>query len=122
MYVPHWYHKRDFTSLPQDGEDRAFYMTHPGVYRKRLVSTSLKVGEIVQYTHHSKVPSEMNLFVAMMRVCGFWLSLSSLNMFAEMPRGGGHLSVRNGSLDSFYICTYPPFHRECPLTICSKMH
>lgn len=69
-------HKREFISL-QNGEDRAFYLTHPGVYRKRLVSTTVKTGAIVQYAHHSKLPSEMKLFVAMMKVCGFPLSLSS---------------------------------------------
>jgi len=52
-----------------DGENTILYLTHPGVYRKRLVTTSLMPGNIVQYTHQSQVPSEMNLFVGMMRKC-----------------------------------------------------
>ncbi|KAF5376925.1 hypothetical protein D9615_007335 [Tricholomella constricta] len=50
-----------------DGENTIFYLTHPGVYRKRLITTSLAPEEIVQYTHQSTVPSEMNSFVHMMR-------------------------------------------------------
>jgi len=99
---------------PQDGLDEVFYLTHPGLYRKRLVSTTHMDGGIVQYTHHSKVHSEMKRFVRMMKVSGFSLPLFPLtNMFAELPREEGHLSVRSGSLDSFCIFTYPPFHREC---------
>lgn len=52
-----------------DGENTIFYLTHLGVYRKRLITTSLAPDEIVQYTHQSIVPSEMNLFVGMMRSC-----------------------------------------------------
>ncbi|KIM76939.1 hypothetical protein PILCRDRAFT_635807 [Piloderma croceum F 1598] len=52
-----------------DGENTILYLTHPGVYRERLVTTSLTPENIVQYTHQSKVPSEMNLFVGMMRKC-----------------------------------------------------
>ncbi|KIL62556.1 hypothetical protein M378DRAFT_755608 [Amanita muscaria Koide BX008] len=54
-----------------DEENALFYLTHPGVYRKRLITTSLTASEnmIVQYTHQSKVPSEMNLFVNMMKKC-----------------------------------------------------
>jgi hypothetical protein len=62
--------RNEFISL-QDGENTILYLTHPGVYRKRLVTTSLMPGNIVQYTHQSQVPSEMNLFVGMMRVSGF---------------------------------------------------
>src|SRR5882762_5579933 len=62
--------ENEFISL-QDGENTILYLTHPGVYRKRLVTTSLTPGDIVQYTHQSQVPSEMNLFVGMMRVSGF---------------------------------------------------
>jgi len=54
-----------------DGENTILYLTHPGVYRKLLVTTSLTPEKIVHYTHQSKVPSEMNLFVVMMRVSGF---------------------------------------------------
>ncbi len=46
---------------------------------------------------------------------GMWLLPSFIpltNMFAELPREG-HLSVRGGSLDSFCIFMYPPFHRKC---------
>ena len=94
--------------------DEVFYLTHPGLYRKRLVSTTDMDGGTVQYTHHSKIQSEMKQFVAMMKVCCFSLPLSPLtNMFAELPREEGHLSVHDGSLDSFCIFTYPPFHREC---------
>ncbi|KAM6501952.1 Fido domain containing protein [Amanita muscaria] len=52
-------------------ENTLFYLTHPGVYRKRLITTSLTASEnmIVQYTHQSKVPSEMNLFLDMMKKC-----------------------------------------------------
>jgi hypothetical protein len=56
--------------------DEVFFLTHPGLYRKRLVSTTHMDGGIVQYTHHSKVHSEMKQFVGMMNVCGFSLSLS----------------------------------------------
>jgi hypothetical protein len=64
-------HERNgFISL-QDGETTIFYPTHGGVYRKRLVSTSLTSKTVVQYTHQSKVPSEMKLFVDMMRVRGY---------------------------------------------------
>ncbi|KIM82663.1 hypothetical protein PILCRDRAFT_7585 [Piloderma croceum F 1598] len=52
-----------------DGENTIFYLTHPGVYRKRLITTSLTPEDVVQYTHQSKVPSEMNLFMGMMRKC-----------------------------------------------------
>jgi hypothetical protein len=64
------YERNEFISL-QDGENTIFYLTQPGVYRKRLVTTSLTPDNIVQYTHQSKVPSEMNLFVGMMRASGF---------------------------------------------------
>ena len=57
----------EFISL-QDGENTILYLNHLGVYRKRLVTTSLTPENIVQYTHQSKVPSEMNLFVGMMKV------------------------------------------------------
>ena len=43
-------------------------------------------------------------------------------MFAELPGREGHLSVRGGCLDSRYICTYQPFHCECPFTVFFKMH
>jgi hypothetical protein len=106
-------HQCVFITL-QDGADEVFYLTHPGLYRKRLVSTTDMDGGIVQYAHHSTVPSEMKQFVAMMKVCGFSLPLSLLtNMFTELPREERHLSVRGGRLDSFCIFTYPPFHREC---------
>jgi len=81
-------HRCVFISV-QDGVDEVFFLTHPGLYRKRLVSTTHMDGGIVQCTHHSKV------------------------QFAEMPREDGHLSIRGGSLDSLCIFTYPPFHREC---------
>ena len=76
MYVPAqlFTNNNEFISL-QDGEDTIFYLTHPGAYRKRLVTTSLTPEDIVQYTHQSKVPSEMKLFVGMMRVSGFTPSL-----------------------------------------------
>jgi hypothetical protein len=69
--------RNEFISL-QDGENTILYLTHPGVYRKRLVSTSMTPENVVQYTHQSKVPLEMNLFVGMMRVSGFpsFLSIS----------------------------------------------
>ena len=43
-------------------------------------------------------------------------------MFAELPGREGHLSFCGGCLDSRYICTYPPFHCECPFTVFHKMH
>ena len=43
-------------------------------------------------------------------------------MFAELPGREGLLSVCGGCLDSCYICTYPPFHCECPFTVFHKMH
>ena len=61
--------RNEFISL-QDGETTIFYLTHGGVYRKRLVYTSLTPGDIVQYTHRSQLPSEMNVFVGLMRVSG----------------------------------------------------
>ena len=115
-------HEQKWIGL-QDGGETIFYLTHPGVYRKRLVTTTTQTPEhIVQFAHQSKVPSEMNLFVGMMRVSVFPLPLSSLRIFAEMPRGEGHLSVCGGCLDSCCVWRYPPFHREWPLTICHKMH
>jgi len=52
-----------------NGETKMLYVMPPGVYRKRLVYTSLTPGNIVQFTHQSQVPSEMKLFVGMMRKC-----------------------------------------------------
>ena len=49
---------------------RREYPAHPGVYRKRLVTTSLTPENILQYTHQSKAPPKMILFVGMMRVIG----------------------------------------------------
>jgi hypothetical protein len=71
MYVSHEYLWTKMNLSLQDGENTILYMTHPGVYRKRLVTTTLTPENIVQYTHQSKVPSEMNLFVGMTRVSGF---------------------------------------------------
>lgn len=68
-------HQCIFISL-QDGEDQVFYLTHPGVYRRGLVSTTDMDGGVVQYTHHSKVHSEMKQFVGIMKVCDFSLHLS----------------------------------------------
>jgi hypothetical protein len=55
----------------QDGENTIFYLMHPGVYRKCLITTSLEPEKIVRYMHQSIVLSEMNLFVGMMRASGF---------------------------------------------------
>ena len=75
-------------------------MAHPGVYRKRLVTTSLTPGNIVQYTHQSKVPSEMNMFVDMMRVSGFPLFERVSGLFAETSRG----PLRSRWLPGFMLC------------------
>jgi len=72
-------HQCAFITL-QDGLNEVFYLTHPGLYRKRLVSTTHMDGGIVQYTHHSKIHSEMKRFVRMMKVCGFSLPLSPLTI------------------------------------------
>ena len=79
---------------------RREYLTHSSVYRKRLVTTSLTPENILQYTHQSKAPPKMILFVGMMRVIGlppFLLPLTYIR------RGEGHLFICDGCLDSRYV-------------------
>lgn len=63
-------HQHVFINL-QDGVDEVFYLVS---IADVFFSTTDMDGGIVQYTHHSKIHSEMKQFVAMMQVCRrLWL-------------------------------------------------
>jgi hypothetical protein len=64
--------------------DTMFYLTHPGVYRKRLITTSLTPENIVQYTHHSRVPGEMDLFLGMLKASDLLHFLPSLSRICRI--------------------------------------
>ena len=70
---------------------RREYPAHPGVYRKRLVTTSLTPENILQYTHQSKAPPKMILFVGMIRVIGLPLFFIAPEVNTSRRRTSLHL-------------------------------